>query len=270
MNPIESAAGELARAAFGDGPGRWPLPAAATAPNAWLRAVAAGGQGRYAAARAALEDLRSLRPAPRWVSLALSTRASFLRQQGWHRHAAGLDGRAVTLAGEDAEAAVDALAGLAADALGIGRLALSAALLARARAVLGRADAPAPRLDIRLAWVAAELAMASGDGDLARDHARRAVDLAASAAPALGRHRVKSEVVLAAALCCAGELDAARRTAEAVLADPGAIRLVPLRWAVCCLLTDLGGIRYTPEQVGEIRESSAAFVTRHGGRWNGR
>ncbi|MFZ0833086.1 MAG: hypothetical protein WAM92_08390, partial [Mycobacterium sp.] len=38
----------LAAAAFGDDPGRWPLPAATTPRELWLRAVAAGGQGRYA------------------------------------------------------------------------------------------------------------------------------------------------------------------------------------------------------------------------------
>ena len=35
----------LSNAAFGDDPGRWPLPAATTARELWLRAVAAGGQG---------------------------------------------------------------------------------------------------------------------------------------------------------------------------------------------------------------------------------
>ena len=37
----------LVRAAFGDGPGTWPLPAASTPRQLWLRAVASGGQGRY-------------------------------------------------------------------------------------------------------------------------------------------------------------------------------------------------------------------------------
>ena len=45
----------IANAAFGDAPGLWPLPAAATVEELWLRAVAAGGQGRYASANT---DLR--------------------------------------------------------------------------------------------------------------------------------------------------------------------------------------------------------------------
>ena len=59
-----------------------------------------------------------------------------------------------------------------------------------------------PRLPVRLAWVSAELAMATGDGATAVGHAERAIELAA----ALGsvRHAVKSDVVLAAALCSAG------------------------------------------------------------------
>jgi hypothetical protein len=36
----------LANAAFGDDPQRWPLPPASTPHELWLRAVAAGGQGR--------------------------------------------------------------------------------------------------------------------------------------------------------------------------------------------------------------------------------
>ena len=66
------------------------------------------------------------------VSLAHSTRASFLRQLGWHARARGWDGRASALAGADLEAHADALIGLAADALGVGRFAASAAALHRA------------------------------------------------------------------------------------------------------------------------------------------
>ena len=50
----------LANAAFGDDPGRWPLPPASTPHELWLRAVAAGGQGRYGSAMA---DLAGLLPA---------------------------------------------------------------------------------------------------------------------------------------------------------------------------------------------------------------
>ena len=131
--PITTAA--LANAAFGDDPGRWPLPAATTPYELWLRAVVAGGQGRYGSA---LADLATLRRGPRGplVSLAHSTRASFLRQLGWHEPARTWDGRASALAGADPEAGADALIGLAADALGVGRFAASGRALSRAADLL--------------------------------------------------------------------------------------------------------------------------------------
>ena len=74
----------LAEAAFGGEPQRWPLPAATTPLDRWRRAVAAGGQGRYAAA---LTDLALLERSAEGSlrSLGRSTRASFLRQLGGHR-----------------------------------------------------------------------------------------------------------------------------------------------------------------------------------------
>ena len=85
----------LTNAAFGDAPGRWPLPAADNPDELWLRAVVAGGQGRYASAYADLALLRRADRVGRLVSLAHSTHASFLRQLGWHEKARGWDGRAL-------------------------------------------------------------------------------------------------------------------------------------------------------------------------------
>src|SRR5919204_531052 len=86
----------------------------------------------------------------RHASLAHSTHASFLRQLGWHDEARGWDGRALALAGTDSEARADALIGLAADALGVGRFGPSAAALRSAESLL---DLAPPRLRVRLAWV---------------------------------------------------------------------------------------------------------------------
>lgn len=259
----------LAPAAFGAEPGRWPLPPARGAQELLLRAVAAGGQGRYASAQADLAELLRRDPPGRWVSLAMSTRASFYRQLGWHALARGWDGRALARAGSNVQAGVDALIGLAADALGLGRLAASAALLTRATALLDGAGAGADtlpdRVPIRLSWVRAELAMAAGHGDDARDHARRGVELAEQALPALRRHRVKSDVVLAAALCSAGDLAASRAVADAALTDTLTYGLVPLRWALACLLAGIGSATRGPAEIADIRDHSAAFITRHGG-----
>lgn len=266
----------LTAAAFGDDPGCWPLPAARTPEQLWLRAVAAAGQGRYSSARADLAAVRRGAPAGALASLSLSTEASLLRQLGGHRPAAGWDGRALALAptadGDPMalQARVDAVVGLAADALGVGRLAASARLLERAEEMMRRAEAPSPRLTIRQAWVSAELAMAGGRGEEAVAHARRGVAVAERVLPALRRHRVKSDVVLAAALCCAGLLESAREVADAALDDTQIYGLVPLRWAVACLLVDINSATLTSQQVSAIRDDCAGLITRRGGRWSRR
>lgn len=253
----------LAAAAFGDQPGRWPLPNARTPQQLWLRAIAAGGQGRYGSARADLATLLRLAPAGRLASLAHSTQASFLRQLGWHGLARGWDGRASALAGDDPEAAADALIGLAADALGTGRFHASAALLGRAQQLT---EVAVPRLAVRRAWVAAELAMASGDGHTAVRHAQTATELAASAGSQ--RHQAKSEVVLAAALCSAGNVEKARAIGDSALETTGNLGLLPLRWAVACLLVDLGSATRTTQQLREIRDACAEAVRHAGGAWS--
>lgn len=254
----------LLDAAFGDRPDRWPLPPPADAHDRWLRAVAAGGQGRYAFALADLTALDRCRgTAPR--SLAMSTRASFLRQLGGHRSAAGWDGRALLAADTDA-AVADALIGLAADALGVGRFAASQRLLDRAGAVVDASDDA--RLPVRLGWVCAELAIMQGDGARAVEHAERAI--AAAAAFISVRHRVKSDVVLAAALCSHGELVRCRAIADAALDRAGDLGLVPLRWALASLLADIGSAAYTPGQVTDFRDTSADTVRRRGGVWSDR
>jgi tetratricopeptide (TPR) repeat protein len=249
----------LANAAFGDDPRRWPLPPASTPHELWLRAVAAGGQGRYGSAMANLAGL--LQHDDPLASLAHSTRASFMRQLGWHDRARRWDGRAMALAGSDPEAGADALIGLAADALGVGRFAASAAALRRAGELL--TGSVPPRLPVRLAWVSAELAMASGDGQTAVGHAGRAVELAASFGSA--RHAVKSDVILAAALCSAGEIEASRRVADAALQDADRLGIIPLCWALACLLADIGSARHSAADVLRIRNECAATVRRRGG-----
>jgi ATP/maltotriose-dependent transcriptional regulator MalT len=247
-------------AAFGDAPSRWPLPAAESAEERWLRAVAAGGQGRYATADADLAWVHRAHRRGRLASLAYSTHASFLRQLGWHATARGFDGRALAVADGDAEALGDALIGLAADALGVGRFAASAAALERVERLLE--DAP-PRTRVRQAWVSAELAMATGDGTAATRHAERACALAAATGST--RHRLKSDVVLAAALCSAGQTDWSREVADAALGLTQDHGLVPLSWALTCLLDGIGSGNHSAAAVVGIRDQSADAVRRRGG-----
>jgi hypothetical protein len=251
----------LANAAFGDDPSLWPLPPASTPHELWLRAVVAGGQGRYGSAMADLDGVCRLQRGGPLVSLAHSTRASFLRQLGWHDRARGWDGLAIALAGSDPESGADAFIGLAADALGVGRFAASATALRRAGELLRRPASP--RLPVRLAWVSAELAMARGEGATAVGHAERAVDLAAALGSA--RHTLKSAVVRAAALCSAGEIDASRRLADAALQDADRLGIIPLRWALACLLADIGSATHSAADVLRIRNECAATVRRRGG-----
>lgn len=259
----DAAATVLRNAAFGDDPGLWPLPVATTPEELWLRAVVAGGQGRYSSAVADLEGVRRLLRGGPLVSLAASTGASFLRQLGRHAEARGWDGRAWALSDGDVEAGADALIGLAADALGIGRFAASAASLGRARGLLTD-DAP-PRPVVRLAWVSAELAMARGEGATAVRHAEHAAELAAALRSS--RHDVKSNVVLAAALCSAGDIESSRRLADAALQATARLGIVPLRWALACLLNDIGSATHSPGDVVTIRDESADIVRRRGGVW---
>jgi hypothetical protein len=256
----------LVAAAFGDDPGCWPLPAASTPLELWLRAVAAGGQGRFAFARADLADLRRRVGSGPLASLACSTHASFLRQLGGHALARGWDGRARALADADIAARVDALIGLAADALGMNRFGASAALLSRAQATLDdAADAP-DRLPLRLAWVQAELAMVSGDGTAALRHAERARELAATSWSL--RHRVKTGVVLAAASCSAGDVDRARALADDAMVETDRLGLLPLRWAAASLLADIGSDAVCEDRVRAIRDDCAAALERRGGVWH--
>ena len=251
-------------AAFGDDPGRWPLPTATTPAEHWWRAVAAGGQGRYGSAFADLDCIARTNASGALESLAFSTRASFLRQLGGHDAGRTWDGQAWAAAGSDPSAAADALIGLAADALGVGRFALSDRLLRRASLGADLTGRPA----IRLAWVRAELAMFTGDGPAAVEHARRATELAGRWTSA--RHAAKSQVVLAAALCSTGDVDASRLGADAALADTERLGLTPLSWASACLLADIGSSTHSVQQIGAVRDGSAAVIRHRGGTWTAR
>ncbi|MHA6785296.1 hypothetical protein ACVGOW_30520 [Pseudonocardia saturnea] len=179
------------------------LPAGAPAGERWLAAVALGGQGRFAAAatmlRALLTDPRT---PPGSAAHAAVTLAAHRRQQGGHAAARVLDARGLRLAaaapaaaarpdGTDAAAArVDALVGLAADALGLGDP-VAARLLDAAEAV----GHPSWRTAVRIGWVRAELALYGGRAAEGLEPAERALDRARAAGAQ--RHVVKSRLVLA-------------------------------------------------------------------------
>ncbi|OKH79866.1 hypothetical protein EB75_22580 [Mycobacterium sp. ST-F2] len=264
---VDQPAVRLRAAAFGNDLPCWPLPSAHSADELWLRAVAAGGEGRYASALTDL-DAVARRGQGALLSLAHSTRASFLRQLGWHNLARVADGRAWALVAhrpDAAEARADALVGLAADALGAGRFGVAHRLLERAAA--DTANSGVPRQRVRLAWVGAELAMVSGHGEESVAHAEGAVELVGDLDSP--RHAVKTDVVYAAALCSAGRFDDSRRVADAALARTHQFGLVPLTWALSCLLSDIGSAEHSPDEMVQMRDNAAATVRNRGGRWAG-
>ncbi len=235
-------------AAFGATPGA-DVFAAASDPDAaprtrWLAAVALGGQGHYAAAAALLRPLTAHHGAL-WASLAASTLASHRRQLGAHAAARPLDAlalRAATAIGgrepdqdgvDAAGARCDALVGLAADALGLGRLAETARLLAAATPARG--VTPSWRSAVRLSWVRAELALASDRPNAAIGPAGDALQRSAGAV----RHEAKSRLVLAAALATAGQTNRADVLLHELVSVLRRHRQVPLRWATELVLADL-------------------------------
>lgn len=255
----------LLRAAFGDEPGADVaalLAADAPTPRRrWLAAVVLGGQGRYAAAHALLTPL--LAGQDRVIgALAACALASHRRQLGGHAPARALDGRALALLataghwphrpvpgtdpdGVDAAGALaDAMLGLAADAIGLGRVVEARRLLAVVNDMgddMGdEMGAACWRARVRRGWVNAELALASGDPEEAVAVAETAVLEAKSIGAR--RHVIKSEALLAAALVSmATERDRIRSIGllEGIMLASLERGMLPLTWPSARLLADL-------------------------------
>lgn len=241
----------LLAAAFGSDP--LPDPAVtrgAGAPRArLLAAIVLGAQGRYAAAAALLDALRAGSD-PLHASLAASTLAAHRRQLGGHREARALDGEAFARAadlktdlktgpdpdGLDAAGArADALLGLAADNLALGRLRAARRLADRAAAQ----DA-GWRARVRGGWVGAEIELAAGQGAAAVPHAERAFETARERGAR--RHSVKSGIVLAVALRAAGAPDHREISDGLVgkaMATAEECELLSLLWPAALVMADL-------------------------------
>jgi hypothetical protein len=258
-------------AAFGAHPGaavrvRPGMPAV----DRWLVAVALGGQGRYAAAAAVLGDLLTAPGVPPAVAAhAAVTLAAHRRQLGGHAAARGLDGVGLRLAaaapaappdadGTDALAArIDALVGLAADAVGTGAVGQAGRLLdAAAEAVRGH---PAWRPAVRLGWVRAELALLRGDAAAAVAPARAALEVATAGGSV--RHVLKSRIVHAVARAVAGA-DPGESLAELDSAGDDADRagLLPLVWPARYAAADL--IENAPNGVSTANDAAARTADR--------
>ncbi|WP_063037526.1 hypothetical protein [Nocardia grenadensis] len=173
------------------------------------------------------------------------------------------------------DAVADALIGLAADALGVGRTALSTRLLDRCVALLERpapecgaraAGAPArARGRVRLHWVRAEIALADGLGAPALAAAEAALALAEQG-PSV-RHRIKSRLLVAAAASATGQTARAVALADRIDEECRVSGSVPLRWA-CAMLR--GGLAAEPgDRDTAVADAAAcrALISRRGGRF---
>jgi hypothetical protein len=239
----------LRAAAFGDRP-EIHVESTGSAKEQWLAAVVLGGQGRYAAASTLLTSLFK-HPDPVIASLSASTLASHRRQVGGHAVAQRLDAAGLArLTGSRSDgdrdgvdllgARSDALLGLAADALGVGRLSTARRLVAAAD---GLGDV-GWRGQVRLRWVRAEIELASGQPDIALPNAEAALRRARAAGAT--RHVAKSEMVLSAALSARGgvtERVRARELAAGVVDRAILLGLLPLVWPCSLLLADLDPAR---------------------------
>ncbi|MQY19012.1 hypothetical protein [Nocardia macrotermitis] len=283
----------FAAAAFGADPraATAELPTAADGAESWLRAVALGGQGRYAAARAELRRTRLLAADSTLLtsnsvvrSLADSAEASLLRQLGWHARAAVLDGRALAGAWRAAagsgpddrvidtdvisvtytDSVCDALTGLAADALGTARPTLAARLLERCRRSLDASGGW--RTTLRWHWVSAETALAApGSGLLERSALEQAAAAVAIAERhASTRHSVKSRLLLAAAAAANGDLDRSAELAATVARQCDEHGLLPLRWASAMLRGGVETGSAATRAAAEAAECAAELAVRGG------
>jgi hypothetical protein len=261
--------------AFGGSAGKRPIPPARGPWERWYRAVGLGGQGYYASAAAELRRIEIESVDDVLLSLAASTRAAHLRQSGEHGLAVHHDARALTVLGRQMAdgiggdgrrvvACCDALTGLAADNLGRGMFGAAARLLDRVSALLDDRSRPGPgsewtwqsRPELRLRWVRAELAIYSGDPVGAQAHSASAVSMAQHC-PSV-RHRVKTDLIAAAAAACAGDVSAAVDGGLRVDAEAAATGQLPLRWAATTLLEALGAGVRVPQGSAILQRELAA------------
>lgn len=221
----------------------WAAAADGTARQRWLAAVVLGGQGRYAAASTVLGAL--LGHADRVLaSLAASTLASHRRQLGGHASARVLDARALATAppvagseddpdGVDAAGArSDALLGLAADAIGVGRV-------AEARRLHAAVEPRGWRVRVRHGWLAAEIELADGHAARAVAPAEEAVRIAREAGAL--RHVLKSDLVLGVALVLWGTPEGVDRGVELLGCDLNhmdELGLLSLFWPTALVLVE--------------------------------
>lgn len=170
--------------------------------------------------------------------------------------------------GTDAAAArIDALVGLAADAIGLGDPTGAERLLAAAAPAL--AAHPSWRPATRACWVRAELALVLGRPAEALAPAEAA--LAAAGRGGSRRHVLKSRIVLAVARSAAGVMTPAAAVTEldAAAAECAGLGLLPLCWPAGLAALDLTPLPAAKPQVRINEQVASPAGTALGGRPDG-
>lgn len=205
----------------------------------WLHAVALGACGRYGEALDLAETVATGTPE---YSMTRSLKASLLRQVGCHDLALQADREAMASAATPGSA-VEALTGLAADAVGMQDPLTAATMLAQGRSLLARVSADptsAPtwwRHRVRVEWVACEVSLLQSRHEDALAHARAALETAeAGNAP---RHVAKSLLFLAVAQIETGQRDAAVPLLKRCLMLSASMGFLAVAWPAHAVLAAL-------------------------------
>lgn len=224
----------------------------------WLLAVALGAVGRYGEA---LEVLERIPPATPEYSMARSLRASLLRQLGCHDLALVADREAMSNAATPG-AAIEAMTGLAADAVGLQDAVTAGNTLNQAQSLLTRVAADNPqswwRHSVRVEWVACEISLMSSNPGPAQARAESALALAENAnAP---RHVAKSLLFVAVAQIENGKHEEAAGNLRRSLMLSTSMGYLAVAWPAHAVLAAL--LRASDPQGSHAHFAQAAEVIR--------
>lgn len=205
----------------------------------WLHGVALGACGRYGEALELVELIPQGTPE---FSMARSLRGSLLRQIGVHDLALLADREAMSSAATPG-AAIEALTGLSADAVGLQDAVSAASTLGQAGSLLDRVAAdPAAaatwwRHRVRLEWVRCEVALLESRPGEAADHAAAA--LAAAEAATAPRHVAKSLLFVGVAQIESGDPAAALPTLRRAAMLSSSMGFQAVAWPIHAVLSAL-------------------------------
>lgn len=223
----------------------------------WLRAVALGAAGRYGQALEVVDRIGEQDPE---FSMARSLRASLLRQLGAHDVALVADQQALASA-KTPGAAIEAMTGLAADAVGLQDAATASSNLAKATSLLDRVGAASPdiwwRHRVRSQWVACEVALLQSQSRAALTDAQAALQLAEAAnAP---RHVAKSLLFVAVSQIETGDREGAKPHLRRCLTLSTPMGYLAVAWPAHAVLGAL--LKPSDPQAARAAFASASEIT---------